>query len=155
MNAEYQRLEAEASEVQNQIDGLVNSCGQMVAADFQTFEAKIAELHQRLAGIRQGMGLLKLAGSATMQAQAAKLAKSQPKTFHSRGTRPKNCEIDGQCHGHNSHHLLSSIPVPGEGKKQENESRHVSHADSARHRQWLHGGSAATDDEMCGAAGIV
>ena len=32
MNAEYQRLEAEASEVQNQLDGLVTSGGQMVAA---------------------------------------------------------------------------------------------------------------------------
>ena len=66
MNAEYQRLEAEASEVQNQIDELVKSCGQMVAADFQTFEARIAERHQRLAGLQQGMGLLKLTGSAKM-----------------------------------------------------------------------------------------
>ena len=57
MNAEYQRLEAEASEVHNQIDELVKSCGQMVAADFQKFEAKIAGLHQRLAGLRPGMGL--------------------------------------------------------------------------------------------------
>jgi len=56
MNAEYQRLEAEASEVQKQIDELVRSCGQMVAADFQKFETKIAGLHQRLAGLRQGMG---------------------------------------------------------------------------------------------------
>ena len=41
MSAEYQRLEAEASQVQNQIDELVKSCGQMVlAADFQKFEAK-------------------------------------------------------------------------------------------------------------------
>jgi hypothetical protein len=85
MSAEYQRLEAEASDVQNQIDGLVKSCGQMVAADFQTFEARIAELHQRLAGLRQGMGLLKLVASASMRTQAAKLAKSQPKTFHSQG----------------------------------------------------------------------
>ena len=78
MNAEYQRLEAEASEVQNQIDELVRTCGQMLAADFQKFEAEIAGLHQRLAGLRQGMGLLKLAGSAKMQAQAAKLAKRFP-----------------------------------------------------------------------------
>jgi len=95
MNAEYQRLEAEASEVQNQIDELVRSCGQMVAADFQKFKAKIAGRHQRLAGLRQGMGLLKYAGSATMQAQAAKLAKSQPKTFHSQGTRPKTVQLTG------------------------------------------------------------
>ena len=46
MNAGYQRLEAEASEVQNQIDERVRSCGQMVAADFQKFEAKISGLHQ-------------------------------------------------------------------------------------------------------------
>ena len=95
MNAEYQRLEAEASEVQNQIDELVKSCGQMVAADFQKFGAEMTRLHQRLAGLREGMGLLKLAGSAKMQAQAAKLAKSQPKTFHSQGTRPKTLQLTG------------------------------------------------------------
>jgi len=95
MNAEYQRLEAEASEVQNQINELLKSCSQMVAADFQKFEAKIAGLHQKLNGLRQGMGLLKLAGSAKMQAEAAKLAKSQPKTFHSQGTRPKTVQLMG------------------------------------------------------------
>ena len=95
MNAEYQRLEAEASEVQNQIDELVRTCGQMLAADFQKFEAEIAGLHQRLAGLRQGMGLLKLAGSAKMQAQAAKLAKCQPKTFHSPSTHPKTVQLTG------------------------------------------------------------
>ena len=95
MNAEYQRLEAEASEVHNQINELVSSCNQMVAAGFQKFEAQIAGLHQRLAGLRQGMGLLKLAGSAKMQAQAAALAKSQPKTFHSQGMRPKTVKLTG------------------------------------------------------------
>ena len=35
MNAEYQRLEAEASEVQQQINQLVSSCNQMAAAEFQ------------------------------------------------------------------------------------------------------------------------
>ena len=95
MDAEYQRLEAEASEVENQIDELLRTCDQMVAADFQKFEARIAVLHQRLAGLRQGMGLLKLAGSAKMQAQAAELAKSQPKTFHSQGTRPKTVQLTG------------------------------------------------------------
>ena len=95
MNAEYQRLEAEASEVQNQIDERVRSCGQMVAADFQKFGAEMTRLHQRLAGLREGMGLLKLAGSAKMEAEAAKLAKSQPKTFHSQGMRPKTVQLTG------------------------------------------------------------
>ena len=82
MNAGYQRLEAEASEVQNQIDERVRSCGQMVAADFQKFEAKISGLHQRISRLPQGMRLLKLAESATIRAQVAKLAKSQPTRFH-------------------------------------------------------------------------
>ena len=56
MNAEYQRLEAEASEVQQNIDELVQSCGRIVVADFQMVEGEIARLHQRLAGLRQGMG---------------------------------------------------------------------------------------------------
>ena len=154
MNAEYQRLEAEASEVQHQIDELVRSCGQMVAADFQKFEAKIAGLHQRLAGLRQGMGLLKLAGSAKMQAQAAKLEVSAEDVSFA-GYTPQNGATDRRCHGDSAHYVLSSIPSPGKGKEQESQSRHVSHADPAGHREWLHGGSAATHDEMRGTAGIV
>ena len=95
MNAEYQRLEAEASEVKQEIDALVRTCVQMVAADFQKVEAEIAGLHQRPAGLRQGMGLLKLAWSAKMQAQAAKLAESQPKPLHSQGPRPKTVQLTG------------------------------------------------------------
>ena len=56
MNAEYQRLEAEASEVQQQINQLVSSCNQMAAADFQKFETEMARLHHRLAGLRKGIG---------------------------------------------------------------------------------------------------
>ena len=91
MNAEHQRLEAEAIEVQQQIKELVSSCSQMVAAEFQKFEARMAQRHQRLAGLRQGMGLLRLAGSAKMKKEAAALVKSQPKTFHSQGTMKKPC----------------------------------------------------------------
>ena len=95
MNAEYQRLESEASEVQQQINHLVSSCSHMAAADFKTFESEMARLHQRLIGLRQGMGLLKLVGAAKMQKLAAELAKSQPKTFHSQGTRPKTVQLTG------------------------------------------------------------
>jgi predicted nuclease with TOPRIM domain len=56
MNAEYQRLEAEASEVQQQINELVSSRNQMAAADFQKFETEMARLHHRLAGLRKGIG---------------------------------------------------------------------------------------------------
>ena len=95
MNAEYQRLEAEASGVQRQIQELVDSCGQMPPSDFRKFEAETGRLHLRLAGLRQGMGLLKLAGSGKMQERAAKLAKSQPKTFYSQGTRRKTVHLTG------------------------------------------------------------
>ena len=87
MDAKYQRLEAEASEVQRKIDELVQTSSQIVAVDFQKVEAKIAQLHRRLAETRQGMGLLKVVGSAKMRADVKKLIESQPKAFHSPGTR--------------------------------------------------------------------
>jgi len=95
MNTEYQRLEAAASEVQNQIDGLLDSCGQMAAAGFHKFEADLVRLHQKLNGLRQGMGLLKLAASRKMQEQAAKAAKSQPGKFYSQGVRAKTVKLTG------------------------------------------------------------
>jgi hypothetical protein len=95
MNPEYQRLEAEASEVQQKIDALVNSCSQISAAEFQEIEAELGRLSQKLAGLRQGMGLLRLAGSRKMREQAAKLAKSQPMKFYSQGARPKTVQLTG------------------------------------------------------------
>jgi hypothetical protein len=95
MNPEYQRLEAEASEVQQKIDALVNSCSQISAAEFQEIEAELGRLSQKLAGLRQGMGLLRLAGSCKMREQAAKLAKSQPMKFYSQGARPKTVQLTG------------------------------------------------------------
>jgi hypothetical protein len=95
MNTEYQRLRAEASEVQNQIDALLDCCGQMAAAGFHKLEADLVRLHQKLTGLRQGMALLKLTGSRKMQEQAAKLAKSQPKKFYSQGVRAKTVRLTG------------------------------------------------------------
>ena len=64
------------------------------------------------------MGLLKLASSAKMRKEAAKLAKSQPKTFHSQGPRPKTVQLTGGRHRDIEHHVLSPISDPGKGKEQ-------------------------------------
>ncbi len=95
MSGEFQRLEAEASEVQQQIQRLVDSCGQMAPADFQKFEAEMGRLHLKLAGLREGLGLLKLVGSRKMQDQAAKFARTQSKPFHSQGLRTKKVQLRG------------------------------------------------------------
>ena len=95
MSGEYQRLEAEASEVQQQIQRLVDSCVQMAPVDFQKFEAEMGRLHLKLAGLREGLGLLKLVGSRKMQDQAAKFARSQSKPFHSQGLRTKKVQLRG------------------------------------------------------------
>ncbi len=95
MNTEYHRLEAEASEVQQQIDALVNSCGQIAAAEFRNIEADLARLNRKLTWLRPGMAMLKMAGSRKIQEQSAKIKKSQPKTFHSHGAHPKTVQLTG------------------------------------------------------------
>lgn len=89
------RLESEASEVQQQIDALVNSCVQIAAAEFRNIEADLARLNRKLTWPRQGMALLKLAGCRKIQEQSAKMAKSQPKTIHSHGAHPKTVQLTG------------------------------------------------------------
>ena len=95
MNAEYQRLEAEAREVQRRIEELVGSAGRMAVSEYHKFESEMVRLHQRLAGLHQGMGLLKLAGSSKRQKQAAAVAKEQSKKFHSQGPRSKIVRLQG------------------------------------------------------------
>ena len=95
MNAEYQRLEAEAREVQRRIEELVGSAGRMAVSEYHKFESEMVRLHQRLAGLHQGMGLLKLAGSSKRQKQAAAVAKGQSKKFYSQGPRSKTVRLQG------------------------------------------------------------
>ena len=67
MNAEYQRLEAEAKEVEQRIRELLESAGSMKETDTVRFEAEMRRLHLRLSGLHEGMGLLKVAGSKALQ----------------------------------------------------------------------------------------
>ncbi len=99
MNAEYQRLEAEASEVQNPIDGLVSSCSQMVAADFQKFEARIAVLHQRLAGLRQGMVAAETRRVRDNAGTGGEAGKISAEDVSFSGNTPQNSATDRRSHG--------------------------------------------------------
>jgi hypothetical protein len=130
MDAEYQRLEAEASEVQWKIDELVQSSSQIVAVDFQKVKPKIAQLHRRLAGTRLGMGLLKVVGSAKMRADVKKLIKSQPKAFHSQGTRSRKVQLIGGT-SVTLNVTYYHRAVCGRSKEQKSDSWHVSCVNSA------------------------
>ncbi len=89
MNAEYQRLEAEAREVEGQMRDSASTVELRSASDHAKFEQDMAELGRKLASLRHGMALLRAVESAKMRKQEREFVKSLPQKYHSQGTRDK------------------------------------------------------------------
>ena len=95
MNAEYQRLEAEASAVENQMRDLATTVDLGSASDHATFEQQVAKLGRRLASFHQGMALIRAVESSEMREREREFVKGLPKKFHSQGTRKKVLHLPG------------------------------------------------------------
>ena len=67
MNAEYQRLEAEASEVQRQMRTLSTTVELSSASGHATFERQICDLGRKLASLHHGMALIQATDSSEMR----------------------------------------------------------------------------------------
>ena len=89
MNAEYQRLEAAASEVENRMRELPVTVDLRSASELSKFEKQIADLGRKLASLRLGMALIRAANSPEMQNREREFVGNLPKRFHSQGTRNK------------------------------------------------------------------
>ncbi len=89
MNAEYQRLAAEASGVEQQMRELTATIELHSALGHAKFERRIAELGRKLASLHQGMALIRATESLEMHKREREFVRDLPKKFHSQGTRTK------------------------------------------------------------------
>jgi hypothetical protein len=96
MNAEYQRLEAEASEVQRQMRTLSTTVELSSASGHATFERQISDLGRKLASLHHGMALIQATDSSEMRRREREFVKALPKKLHSQGTRKKVIHLPGQ-----------------------------------------------------------
>ena len=95
MNAEYQRLEAEASEVERQIRELGLTVDLHSASGHAKFEKQIGDLGRKLASLRHGMALLRAVDSLELQKREREFVKDLSMRFHSQGTRAKIIHLPG------------------------------------------------------------
>jgi hypothetical protein len=93
MNAEYQRLEAEASAVELQLRDLGMTVDLRSAANLIKCEQQLADLGRKLASLRLGLALIRAAKSSEMRKQERQFIKSLPKNYHSQGTREKKIDL--------------------------------------------------------------
>ena len=95
MNAEYQRLEAEASDVENQMRELADTVELQSAVDVAKFEKQIADLGRKRASLGLGMALIRRVNSLDMKKREEEFVKALAKKFHSQGTRTKVIHLPG------------------------------------------------------------
>jgi hypothetical protein len=96
MNAEYQRLEAEASALELQLRDLARTVDLRTSADLVKYERQVADLGRKLASVRLGLALIRAANSSEMRSQERQFIKSLPKKHHSQGSRRKKIELPGK-----------------------------------------------------------
>jgi hypothetical protein len=95
MNAEYQRLEAEASDLERQMRELATTVELSSATAHAKFEQQMSDLGRKLASVHHGMALLWAVNSSEMRQREREFIKALPKKFHSQGTREKVIHLPG------------------------------------------------------------
>jgi hypothetical protein len=95
MNAEYQRLEAEASDVERQMRILSTTFELGSAANHAKFEQQVCDLGRKFASLHHGMALIRALDSSEMRRRERDFVKALPKKFHSQGTRKKVIHLPG------------------------------------------------------------
>ena len=89
MNAEYQRLDAEARGVEDQMRELPMTVDLRSAVELAKFERRMADLGRKLASLRLGMALIRAVNSPEMRTREREFVRQLPQRFHSQGTREK------------------------------------------------------------------
>lgn len=95
MDAEYQRLEAEASDVEKRMRELADAVSLDSAVAISAFEKQIADLGRKLASLRLAMALIRRVGSLELRKSEEEFVKGLPRKFHSQGTREKVLHLPG------------------------------------------------------------
>jgi hypothetical protein len=95
MNAEYQRLEAAASDLEREMRELATTVELSLATTHAKFGQQIAELGRKLASVHHGMALLRAVNSSEMRQREREFVKALPRKFHSQGMRKKVIHLPG------------------------------------------------------------
>lgn len=95
MNAEYQRLEAEASEVSRRMAEFSTRATLLSSVDLTGLETELAGLGRRLASLHLGMALVRLVASSELARREREFVAALPATFHCQGTRTKSVVLPG------------------------------------------------------------
>ena len=95
MNAEYTRLEAEAREVDRQIQELTETGVVTSSGEHAQVERQLAELHTKLRSLRHGMLLIRSVNCRKLRERERSFVKALPQKFHSQGVRNKTLELPG------------------------------------------------------------
>lgn len=95
MNAEYQRLEAEASVVEAELRDWGMTVDLRSAADVTKYEQQYAALGRKLASLRLGLHLIRATHSCELRLKERQFIKSLPRTYHSQGIRQKKVHLPG------------------------------------------------------------
>jgi len=95
MNAEYQRLQAEASDVERQMHDLATTVDLSSASGHAQFEQQIASLGRKLASLHHGLALVRAVNSSQLRQREREFVQALPKKFHAQGTRKKIIHLPG------------------------------------------------------------
>ena len=95
MNAEYKRLEAEARDVEQQIQELIQSSVVTSTAEHVQAEQNLARLHVKLGSLRHGMLLLRSVSSGEMGRRIRWFINALPHRYYSQGLREKKVNLPG------------------------------------------------------------
>jgi len=95
MNAEYKRLEAEAREVDRQIQEIADTTIVTSPAEHVQIERQLSELHTKLRSLRHGILLIRSVNSPKLLKCERRFVKSLPRKFHSQGVRSKTVVLSG------------------------------------------------------------
>ena len=95
MNAEHQRLEAEASEVFRRMTELSAGAALLSSLELAGLETELAGLGCRLASLPLGMALIRSAAAPELARREREFVAALPATFHSQGTRTKQVVLPG------------------------------------------------------------
>ncbi len=95
MNAEYQRLQDAARELDQKINQLENESLPTSAAELTQFETRMTDLCIQRRSIRTAMVLLRAVASPKLKKLEQKLIAGLPKKLHAHGTRTKKVQLAG------------------------------------------------------------
>lgn len=138
MNAEYQRLEAEARDVDEQMQQLTQNAKLLSAGEHACFEQKLLELNRKRAALQHGMALLKAVESPELKEREKRIHPGPAQAVSFAGDAAQKDPVGRRGDGDAAAHVLP--PLPAAERLAAGASGTVSDADIAGDLRRLHAG---------------